>query len=175
MRTKHAEIAEFYRADRQMLHELQLDGSLTHEEVAERIHLSSSNCSRRRHRLERDGVITGYVALVDPAKAGYPESVFLEIRLRSNSRDDIVAFEDAVQRIDEVMDYWALAGHLDYLLRVAVADNQHFQRVHDEKLSRLPGVEHLDTSIALRTVVRKTALPVDAFGTRPPAQRPPAP
>lgn len=174
MHTKSAQLTEFDRADRRLLEELQLDGSLNHEQIAERIHLSSSNCSRRRHRLERDGVITGYVALVDPAKVGCSESVFLEVRLRSNSHDDVTAFEDAVQRIDEVMDCWALAGHLHYLLRVVVADSQHFQHVHDEQLL-LPGIEHLDTSFALRTVVRKTALPIADFATRTLARRPTKP
>ena len=172
MHMKSAQLTEFDRADRRLLEELQLDGSLNHEQIAERIHLSSSNCSRRRHRLERDGVITGYVALVDPAKVGCSESVFLEVRLRSNSHDDVTAFEYAVRKIDEVMDCWALAGHLDYLLRVVVADNQHFQRVHDEQLLLLPGVEHLDTSFALRAVVRKTALPIADFGTQTVARRP---
>lgn len=167
MHKKPAEVADFDRADRQMLRELQLDGSLTHEEVAERIHLSSSICSRRRHRLEREGIITGYVALVDPAKVGCSETIFVEIRLSTNSYDDIRAFEEAVRRVDEVMDCWEVAGHLDYLLRVVVADTKHFQRVRDEQLLQLPGVAHADTSFALRTVVRKTALPIGGFGKQP--------
>ena len=164
MNKKLTHIDQFDRVDRRMLQELQRDGSLTNEEVSTRVHLSASICSRRRHRLEDAGVILGYVAVVDPAKVGYQASMFLEVKLRSDNYEDVKVFEDAVQKIDEVMDCWSLAGHLDYLIRVVVRDSQHFQRLHDEQMLHLPGVERIDTSLALRTVVRRTALPIATAG-----------
>ena len=153
------EIGKLDRTDRLILHELQQDGSLTNVELAARVYVSSTACSRRRRRLEEAGFILGCYARVDSVRLGYAETVFVEVKLRADGHDNIVAFEEAVQRVEEVMECHAVAGHLDYLLRVVAHDTQHYERVHDV-LGRLPGVDRVDSSFALRTAVRRTALPM---------------
>ena len=91
-------------------------------------------------------------------RMGYTETLFVEVRLHADGHKDTVAFEEAVRSVEEVMDCHALAGHLDYLLRVVARDSQHYERIHDE-VSRLPNVERVDSSLVLHPVVRRTAPP----------------
>ena len=107
---EQAEVAKLNRADRLLLAELQRDGSLTNEELAGRVHMSRPACSRHRHALEEAGVILGYHALLDSARIGYPETVFVTVKLRSDTHDDMAAFEDAAREVDEVMECHAIAG-----------------------------------------------------------------
>ena len=159
MRKKATENPQLDRADVLLLRALQEDASLTNEELAERVHLSSTACSRRRQALENAGVILGYRALLDAAHVGLPESVFVTIRLRSDSHDDIAAFEEAVQGINEVMECHALAGQLDFLLRVVAQDTPHYEGIRDQ-LARLPGIERVEGSIVMHTAFRRVILPI---------------
>ena len=152
-------MVELGRTDRLLLFELQRDGSLTNEELAERVHVSRTACSRHRHALEEAGVILGH-AFVDSARVGCPETLFVTVTLHSDTHDDMAAFEEAVREIDEVMDCYAVAGHLDYLLRVVARDTPHYERIHD-RLTRLPGVERMESSLVMHTAVRRTALPLE--------------
>jgi DNA-binding Lrp family transcriptional regulator len=148
------------RVDRSILHELQLDGRLTNAALAERVSLSESACLRRVRRLESSGLIRGYVGLVDQSRAGYPDNVFVRITLTSQQQGDLKRFEAAVRKVPEVMECYLMSGDADYLLRVIVADARDYERVHSQHLTQLPGVDRVHSSFALRTVIKKTELPV---------------
>lgn len=148
------------RLDRRILHELQLDGKLTNSALAERVSLSESACLRRVRRLEESGMLRGYVALVDQSRAGYPDNVFVNITLESQQQADLSAFETEVKKLPEVMECHLMSGEADYLLRVVVSDARDYERIHSRFLTRLPGVDRVHSSFALRTVIKKTELPV---------------
>lgn len=151
---------ELDRVDRLILHELQLDGRLTNSALALRANLSESACLRRVRRLDAVGLIRGYVGLVDQSLAGYPDNVFVRITLTSQQQDDLKKFETAVRRVPEVMECYLMSGDADYLLRVIVADARDYERVHSQHLTQLPGVDRVHSSFALRTVIKKTEIPV---------------
>ena len=148
------------RIDRLILHELQLDGRLTNAALAARASLSESACLRRVRRLDAEGLIRGYVGLVDQSLAGYPDNVFVRITLTSQQQDDLKKFETAVREVPEVMECYLMSGDADYLLRVIVADARDYERVHSQHLTQLPGVDRVHSSFALRTVIKKTEIPV---------------
>jgi Lrp/AsnC family transcriptional regulator, leucine-responsive regulatory protein len=148
------------RIDRLILHELQLDGRLTNAALAATVSLSESACLRRVRRLEGAGLIRGYVGLVDQSSAGYPDNVFVRITLTSQQQDDLKRFESAVRKVPEVMECYLMSGDADYLLRVIVADARDYERVHSQNLTQLPGVDRVHSSFALRTVIKKTEIPV---------------
>ena len=148
------------RIDRRILHELQQDGRLTNSALAERITLSESSCLRRVRRLEEGGMLRGYVALVDQSKAGYPDNVFVTITLESQQQADMAAFEREVKKLPEVMECHMMSGEADYLLRVIVRDARDYERIHSRFLTRLPGVDRVHSSFALRTVLKRTELPI---------------
>ena len=106
------------------------------------------------------GLIRGYVGLVDQSSAGYPDNVFVRITLTSQQQDDLKRFESAVRKVPEVMECYLMSGDADYLLRVIVADARDYERVHSQHLTRLPGVDRVHSSFALRTVIKKTEIPV---------------
>ncbi len=146
--------------DRRILQVLQREGRLTNAELAELVALSPSACHRRVQRLEAQGIIAGYVALLDARKIGKPTTVFVEITLSSQSDETLEAFERAVARIPDVLECHLMAGAADYLLKLVVADTEDFARIHRQHLARLPGVAKMQSSFALREVVRTTALPL---------------
>ncbi len=148
------------RINRAILHELQLDGRLSNSALAERVNLSESACLRRVRALEGSGFLRGYVALVDQSSAGYPDNVFVRITLHSQQQDDLANFEAQVKQLPEVMECYLMSGDADYLLRVIVADARDYERVHSQYLTRLPGVARVHSSFALRTVVKKTEIPI---------------
>jgi len=146
--------------DRRILQVLQREGRLSNADLAERISLSPSACHRRVQRLESEGVIASYAALLDARKMGRPTTVYVEISLNSQADEVLDAFERAVARIPDVLECHLMAGVSDYLLKLAVADTEDFARIHRRYLTRLPGVAKMQSSFALRTVVQTTALEV---------------
>jgi DNA-binding Lrp family transcriptional regulator len=130
--------------------------------ISERISLSESACLRRVRALEQAGLIQGYAAVLDQQRAGYPVDVFVNITLDRQQQANLAAFEDAVRGVPEVMECYLMSGEFDYLLRVVVADNADFERIHARQLTRLPGVARVHSSFALRTVQKSTALPLGA-------------
>ena len=148
------------RIDRQILHELQQDGRISNSALAQKVNLSESACLRRVRALEEDGLLRGYVGLVDQSSAGYPDNVFVRITLHSQQQADLAAFEREAKNLDEVMECYLMSGDADYLLRVIVADARDYERIHSQHLTRLPGVARVHSSFALRTVTKKTEIPV---------------
>lgn len=133
---------------------------MSNADLADRIALSPSACHRRVQRLEADGFIAGYVALLDPRKIGKPTTVFVEITLNGQSDEVLDAFEKAVARIPDVLECHLMAGSADFLLKLMVENTEDYARIHRQYLSRLPGVAQMQSSFALRTVVKTTALSV---------------
>ncbi|MBF9044496.1 winged helix-turn-helix transcriptional regulator [Rhodobacterales bacterium HKCCE4037] len=146
--------------DAAILRALQRQGRMTHAELSEKVNLSPSACHRRVQRLEAAGVIRDYVALLNPRAVGRVTTVFVEIKLQSQSDEVLDAFEKAVARVPDVLECHLMAGTADYLLKVVARDSEDFARIHRQHLSRLPGVAQMQSSFALKTVFKTTALPV---------------
>lgn len=139
--------------DRKILAELQQDGRLTLTELADRVHLSVSPCHRRLRRLESDGVIRGYRAILDPAAIGLGFEVIVHVTMDREDAATIVDFEEELAKVAEVRHAERLFGDPDYLLRVATADLASYQVLRDEKLAALPGVQRLSSTIVMKRVV----------------------
>ena len=137
-----------------------MNGRISNAELAATVHLSESACLRRVKRLEESDLISGYFCLLDQSSAGFPDNVFVQITLNSQQHDDLVAFEDEVARHPEVMECYLMSGPADYLLRVIVRDARDYERLHRHTLTRLPGVDRVQSNFSLRTVVKRTELPV---------------
>lgn len=146
--------------DRRILAALQKSGRMSNAELSDTANLSPSACHRRVQRLEAEGFIRGYVALLDARKMGVATTVFVEITLQGQSEEVLDAFEKAVSRIPDVLECHLMAGTADYILKVVAENTEDFARIHRQHLSRLPGVAQMQSSFALRTVFKTTALPV---------------
>lgn len=146
--------------DRRILRQLQKRGRMSNADLADQVALSASACHRRMQRLEADGYIKDYVALLDARKVGVPTTVFVEITLQGQADELLDAFELAVGRIPDVLECHLMAGSADYLLKVVAENTEDFARIHRQSLARLPGVAQMQSSFALRTVFKTTALPV---------------
>ncbi|MBI2799719.1 MAG: Lrp/AsnC family transcriptional regulator [Gammaproteobacteria bacterium] len=158
---------KFDRIDRAILHALQTDGRLSNVSLAQSVNLSESACLRRVRQLEDARVIAGYVTIIDQAKAGYPSNVFVQISLQRQQGEDLERFEQAVRNVPEVMECYLMTGEADYLLRVVASDAADFERLHTKHLTRLPGVARVHSSFSLRSVVKKTEIPVRAEVDKP--------
>ena len=149
---------ELDRIDRKILTLLQQDGRLANSALAERVSLSPSATLRRVQRLEQDGVIDRYVAILDPEAIGRSTNVFVEVSLTSQREEALNAFEQAVRDCSDILECHLMSGGSDYLLRVAVANTQDYERIHKQHLSRFPNVARIRSSFALRTVCKRTAV-----------------
>ncbi len=146
--------------DRKILAALQKNGRMSNSELSDQVNLSPSACHRRVQRLEVDGFIRNYVALLDARKMNVPTTVFVEITLQGQAEEVLDSFEKAVARIPDVLECHLMAGTADYILKVVAENTEDFARIHRQYLSRLPGVAQMQSSFALRTVFKTTALPV---------------
>ena len=146
--------------DLRILKVLQIRGRITNAELADEINLSPSACHRRIQRIEERGVIKDYVALLDSRKVGGPTTVFVEITLTAQADEILDAFEKAVSKIPDVLECHLMAGSADYILKVVAEDTEDYSRIHRQHLTRLPGVAQMQSSFALRTVFKTTALPI---------------
>lgn len=142
------------RIDLLLLDELQRSGRQTNAELAERVHLSASACLRRVQRLEREGVIAGYRAEVDPERLGLGLQAFVRVQLKSHDAGLVEQFAQLVNAWPEVATCHALTGDMDYLLHVIVRDLEHFSRFLLDKLLAQAQVDDVNSSFVLRTVKR---------------------
>ena len=143
--------------DAKILKALQRDGRLSQLELADEVGLSPTPCTRRMKKLEADGYIRGYTALIDEERLGFGFSIFVSVRLDKQIDDRLVTFERAVACYQEVVDCWLMTGGFDYLLRVAVADLHEFERFLTRKLTKIEGVASIESSIPLRRVKESVA------------------
>ena len=148
------------RADRAIVSALQSDSSRSIAELADLAGVSPSACHRRVRALEVSGLITGYTAQVDPARLGLKAMAFVEITLTSQSREAMDRFEAAVLLYDEILDCHLMSGGADYLLRIASRDLEHYDHIHRDCLSRLPGVSAMKSSFAIRRIKRWQGYPL---------------
>ncbi len=146
--------------DRRILSALQKDGRLTYVQLADQVKLSESACLRRVRLLEQDGIIDKYVMLIDQAAIGKPGDVFVRVTLEGQQQAKLQRFEKEIGQVKEVMECYLMSGDSDYLLRIIVSGNEDYLRVHNH-LTGIPGVLRVQSSFALKTVLKKTELPLD--------------
>ncbi|SMX47441.1 Lrp/AsnC family transcriptional regulator [Maliponia aquimaris] len=151
---------ELDETDRRILRVLQRKGRISNADLSEEVHLSASACHRRVQRLEAEGYLRDYVALLDERRLGLPTTVFVEIKLTAQANEVLDAFEKAVSRVPDVLECHLMAGTADYILKVVAEDTEDFARIHRQYLTRLPGVAQMQSSFALKTVFKTTALPI---------------
>ncbi|MDZ4691675.1 Lrp/AsnC family transcriptional regulator [Terricaulis sp.] len=143
--------------DHKILVELERDGAMTAAVLAERVGLSPSACHRRVKALEAAGVIEGYAAILSEKAMGRSATVFVAVTLEDQRRETMAKFERAVAQCREVQDCHLMTGESDYLLRIVIRDDDRYERIHQDTLSRLPGVRRLVSNFTIRTVFRRAA------------------
>ncbi len=148
------------RGDLRILDLIQQQGHLSAAEVAERLGMSPSTCWRRVSRLEEQGVIRKRVALLDREKLGLSIMVFSHVKLSGHGRDALLRFEQAVRTHSEILECYTLMGETDFLLRIVCRDIKAYEAFFLDHLSRFPGVQSVNSSIAMAVIKETTALPV---------------
>jgi DNA-binding Lrp family transcriptional regulator len=163
---------ELDRLDRAIIDHLRADGRLTNVALAERVGLTPAPCLRRVHRLESEGVIRGYRAVVDPEALGQGFEVFLDIDLTDFARGSIEEFETSMTAFDEVVELHRLFGTPDYTARVATADTASYESFLTDQVLTIPGISRVSSRFAMKTL--KSLRPAQQQGTRG-SQRPTRP
>jgi Lrp/AsnC family transcriptional regulator, cysteine-sensing transcriptional activator len=151
---------ELDRGDVRILDVLQQHGDLSAADVAERVGMTASTCWRRVSRLQELGVLRQRVALVDREKVGLNVMVFSHVKLSGHGRDALLKFEQAVREHPEILDCYTLMGETDFLLRIVCRDIKAYEAFFLDHLSRFPGVQSVNSSIALAVIKETTALPL---------------
>jgi DNA-binding Lrp family transcriptional regulator len=147
--------------DRKILAELQIDGRLSLTDLAGRVGLTVSPAHRRVRDLERSGAIVGYRAVVDPGAIGLGFEALVFVTMNQEDRDTLLAFEAAVTEIPNVLQAQRLFGDPDYLLRIRTTDLDAYATLEDEELARLPGVQRLNSTLVMKSVVTDRPYPTD--------------
>lgn len=147
--------------DRRILAELQDNARISNADLARAVGLSPSPCLRRVRELENDGVVRRYVALLEPAAVGLPVSIFVQVTLERQIEGALERFEQAIQARPEVMECYLMTGDADYLLRVVVPDLPAYERFLMDHLTRVPGVASIKSSVSLKQIKYRTALPLE--------------
>jgi DNA-binding Lrp family transcriptional regulator len=156
METEH--IDQF---DRKILALLQQDARLTNNELSARVNLSASQCSRRRQRLEDEGYVRGYRAILNRDRLGFPLVNVITVTLATHNRDNARHFANLVARLPEVQEAHALTGEMDYLLKVVTPDLKSLADFVNGVLLPHESVQHVKTAIVLETLKETDALPLD--------------
>lgn len=138
--------------DRRIVRVLREDGRISLLELAASVGLSPTPIARRVRRLEESGVITGYAALIDETTLGFGVSVFVSIKLDRQVDEALVTFEKAIAEFPEIVDCWLMTGNRDYLLRVATEGLAQFEQFLVGRMSKVPGIASMESSIPLRRV-----------------------
>ncbi|EMI7295626.1 Lrp/AsnC family transcriptional regulator [Vibrio parahaemolyticus] len=147
------------KIDRQLLHLIQKDTTLTTAELADQVGLSASPCARRLKRLEQEGVISGYRAMISRGAVGIAMTVFVEVSLNNHQASSIDEFETAIVDMDEVISCHVVSGAYDYLLEVVSKDLPGYESF-TRKLQRLENVKDIHTHLAIRQVKGNGCLPI---------------
>lgn len=146
--------------DFKILAALQENARIPNVELAEKISLSPSPCLARVKALEQDGFIRRYVTLLDPQAIGLGVNIFTQVRLERQIESALISFEKAIAGRPEIMECYLMTGSADYLLRIVVTDLEAYQKFLTEFVAKIPGVGNIQSSIALKQVKYKTALPI---------------
>jgi len=153
--------AKLDQTDLRILKELQSDGRMTNVDLSQRVGISAPPCLRRVRSLEKDGVIKGYHADLDPKALGYEVTVFAMVGLASQAESDLQAFETLVASWPEVRECHMLNGEIDFILKIVAPDLSTFQSFLTEKLTSAPNVDSVKTSLTIRTSKDDPGVPVD--------------
>ncbi len=142
--------------DHAIIRSLQGDGRMSVQDLSERVGLSPTPCRRRIHNLEKTGVITGYSALVDPKACGLSLSLYVFIKLERRTRENIRLFEEAIMRMDTVLQCQLITGAYDYLLTMHVPDiSNYYESLLRYELADVPAIAEIQTSIVISEVKSK--------------------
>jgi Lrp/AsnC family leucine-responsive transcriptional regulator len=155
--TKHKPLD---RTDRKIMQLLQQDGRISNVELAKKVALSPTPCLERVRRLERDGFITGYVALADPEKLNANTLAFIQVSLTNTSTTNLRDFNDRMRTMPKVEACHMVAGGFDYLLKIRCSDMQDYQRFLGEQLATIPLVAQTHTYVVIEEVKSETAIPL---------------
>ena len=147
--------------DRKILAVVQEDASLSVADIGQRVGLSSTPCWKRLQRLEADGVITRRVALIDPDKIGLGTTVFVSVETGDHSQDWLKRFAEVVGAMPEVMEFYRMAGDVDYMLRVAVPDIAGYDAFYKRLIATVP-LKNVTSRFAMERIKSTTALPIAA-------------
>jgi len=145
--------------DTNILHELQKNGRISNNDLAANVNLSPSPCLRRVRKLEREGIIQGYTAVVDHDKCGWPISVFAMIRLQRHDESTVQQFEKHVGDLDMILECFLMAGSADYLVHIVGKNLADYERFVKLRLHKIPGIASIESHIAYGTVKRSFQLP----------------
>ena len=154
-------VTDLDRTDRRILNTLQNNGRIANVDLARAVNLTPTPCLERVKRLEREGFITRYVALLDPVKANAALCAYIEVQLTSTTTEAISQFNQQMMNLDEVLECQMVAGGFDYLIKIRVADMQHYQRFLGEKLSAIKGISQTHTYVVIEDVKSVTALSIN--------------
>ena len=153
--------------DLSILRVLLEEGRISHVDLGVKVGLSSTACARRMNKLEAAGVVRGYQARLDARRLGVGATVIVRITLEGQTEEELARFEKAVAECPEVFSCYLMSGTDDYLVMVAARDIADYERLHQDVLSRLPGVSRFQSSFALRQVINRSS----ACGVLAPAPR----
>ena len=154
-------VTDLDRTDRRILNTLQNNGRIANVDLAREVNLTATPCLERVKRLEREGFITHYAALLDPVKANAALCAYIEVQLTSTTTEAISQFNQQMMKLDEVLECQMVAGGFDYLIKIRVADMQHYQRFLGEKLSAIEGISQTHTYVVIEDVKSQTALQIN--------------
>jgi len=157
---RRREIRGLDETDRRILRALQEDARLTTAQLAEKVGLSTTPCWNRLKRLETQGYIEGYIALINQAKAGLPETVIIEVTLDRHDDEILDSFGQLLAGLPEVIEAYLTTGDYDYFVKVAVESTAGYERFLRERLYKLPGIRHTRSSFALRCLKKLTSVQV---------------
>jgi Lrp/AsnC family leucine-responsive transcriptional regulator len=161
MSKKEKELVSIDSTDRRILEQLQNDGSLTNQELADKVGLSPSPCLRRVKALEKAGVIVGRATILDHKKLGLSLTAIILIGMDRHTPERFAAFEEQVSSYPEVQECYLITGQdADYMLKVVVPDMDHYHHFLLNRITRIQGVSGVHSSFVLRRVIDSTALPL---------------
>jgi len=152
----HSESA-LSRIDRHLLRELQKDGRITYSDLGRRVGLSTTACIDRVRKLEREKIISGYTAVIDPEAVGQYLIVLIQVTLTKNSQQTFHDFNKAVKQLPEVQECYLISGNFDYLIKARLQDMNHYRKFLGETLLALPGVQD-SVSLPVMEQVKETTL-----------------
>jgi Lrp/AsnC family leucine-responsive transcriptional regulator len=154
-------VAHLDRIDRRILMVLQRHGRIANVELARRVNLTPTPCLERVKRLEKEGFITDYVALIDPARANAALCAYIEVQLTHSTTAAFKRFNQHMLDLPEVLECQMVAGGFDYLIKIRVADMHHYQRFLGEKLASIEGISQTHTYVVIQDVKSNTALQIN--------------
>jgi Lrp/AsnC family leucine-responsive transcriptional regulator len=161
MRTQRQPVRALDKLDRRILKLLQADGRMAMKDLAEQVGLTVTPCIERVRRMERDGVITGYHARVDPAQLGAALLVFVEITLSHKNGNAFEQFRREVMRIDEVLECHLVSGEFDYLIKARIGEMADYRKLLGDILLQLPGAVQSKSYVVMEEIKETLTISVD--------------